>query len=804
MPSRSRRAARDLCLMVALVVACLALFTSVAFAAPSDPVMGIAELEAKLAASPTGTLQGYLKTVCRGFAIEKIPVEVQATTLGQQMGPDSMSTLILFEASGPQIDKYGGIVQGMSGSPVYVDDGGTDKLVGALSYGDYFTLGGTGLATPIEGMAKLEDDYAQPLLAPLSKPVMTEDGLKTRVLVSPDPSGIPQAEADGTLVAKPLASVFVGGIAQSSNAFKLLSARLETKGFNLVPMGIPTPTKSEFTTDFAGGSAVAGLAATGDLMYGGVGTTTYSNGNNVVAFGHPLFWEGETSLYLANAWVDGIWPSAYAPYKLASVGKTRGELTQDRGAGILGTISRTPTETVVTATAENVDDGTVASSTAHVSRHVMGSTRFEYEPIPMYAGYVAASRVLDVYMPDGSACTTTTVKVVGDGGDFEIVRVNRFDTARDIGLAVTSDIGTIVNELRAVNNNGLGHAEIVSVDVQSSISRKHNKAQIVDIEAPNGLKVGTNLVRVSLLKYGDPETQTVDVMLPIAAGTSLAGRLTATCADPYGIGAMGYSDDGQSFDFSTADRRLLPEAIEDLAAEPTNDMLQLEYVVGDAMPPDFQGDPADIPVAAKASAKVAEYLTGTVTKSTSAIDVELSATTLPYNGTLFVAGFVDGAESGTVKVYRKYNDETGETLVATAPIQSVQGDTFFEATISGSKKNFTLRFHFDGDSDTLASEAKASVKVAARVSLSASPASARYGTYVTLKAAIAPTMVTGNVVFQKLVSGRWVNLTTKPVSAGVASYKFKPAKGTTTYRARYLGGPTNVAAYSGSVRVVRR
>ena len=59
----------------------------------------------------------------------------------------------------------------MSGSPVYVDDGGA-KLVGAVSYGEYFTSNGLGLATPIEHMMALEDDFTiDPLSARLAKAV---------------------------------------------------------------------------------------------------------------------------------------------------------------------------------------------------------------------------------------------------------------------------------------------------------------------------------------------------------------------------------------------------------------------------------------------------------------------------------------------------------------------------------------------------------------------------------------------------------------------------------------------------------
>ena len=59
----------------------------------------------------------------------------------------------------------------MSGSPIYVVDDGVAKLIGALSYGHVFTLGGTGLATPIEYMAAIiEDAFPVGALAALRRP----------------------------------------------------------------------------------------------------------------------------------------------------------------------------------------------------------------------------------------------------------------------------------------------------------------------------------------------------------------------------------------------------------------------------------------------------------------------------------------------------------------------------------------------------------------------------------------------------------------------------------------------------------
>ena len=128
--------------LVAVAVLTLALAPAVP-AAPPGPTMDLTELGAALESGP---LDGYLLTTMSGTTPEPIPLQVQSLI------SYSDGTLIMFEAGGPVIDRIGGIAAGMSGSPVYVDVAGTDYLVGALSYGDIFTLGGTGLATPIEYM----------------------------------------------------------------------------------------------------------------------------------------------------------------------------------------------------------------------------------------------------------------------------------------------------------------------------------------------------------------------------------------------------------------------------------------------------------------------------------------------------------------------------------------------------------------------------------------------------------------------------------------------------------------------------
>ena len=124
---------------IALLLALVALSYSLAFASPETmPVDQI-----------TPGMRGIAKTVVSGTKIEEFGVEV----LGIMKGKGPSGDLILVRTYGDLIDRTGGIAQGMSGSPVYIDG----KLVGAIAYGWSLTDHKIGMVTPIADMLKLWD-----------------------------------------------------------------------------------------------------------------------------------------------------------------------------------------------------------------------------------------------------------------------------------------------------------------------------------------------------------------------------------------------------------------------------------------------------------------------------------------------------------------------------------------------------------------------------------------------------------------------------------------------------------------------
>ena len=120
----------------------------------AEPTISLARLEELLAASPLGPSPAPSRPSSKATTIVDIP----CTILGivPQAARDN-GPLIIFQASGPVIDEAGGIAAGMSGSPVYVNDGGRTGSWAPSPTAPYFTSNGLGLATPIERMTALED-----------------------------------------------------------------------------------------------------------------------------------------------------------------------------------------------------------------------------------------------------------------------------------------------------------------------------------------------------------------------------------------------------------------------------------------------------------------------------------------------------------------------------------------------------------------------------------------------------------------------------------------------------------------------
>ncbi|MEP6666758.1 MAG: SpoIVB peptidase S55 domain-containing protein, partial [Nocardioidaceae bacterium] len=210
-------------------------------------------------------------TVSSGTAPEPFAGEVLGTFKG---GIAAGVDMIMVRLTSPEIDRVGGIWQGMSGSPVYDEDG---NLVGAVSYG--LALGPSPVAgvTPAENMQDLLDNGPAALALPRrTADRIVADGAATRA----------QAEAGLTRLPLPLG---VSGMA-TSKRLRQAGRLLDLDDVRLFRAGASS--ESAPATEIVAGGNLAASVSYGDVTSAGVGTATAVCGDEVIAFGHPMLWSG--------------------------------------------------------------------------------------------------------------------------------------------------------------------------------------------------------------------------------------------------------------------------------------------------------------------------------------------------------------------------------------------------------------------------------------------------------------------------------------------------------------------------------
>ena len=517
-----------------------------AMAAPPSNIWDLTTLQTHL---DGGSVQGYFLTVLGGATeADQTPVAIPATIESIVPAETQDGALILFSATGATITDIGGIAAGMSGSPLYVGDPddpqpATDPLVGAVSYGDIFTTGGLGLATPIEYMIAIQTSHATAGTAAtpaaraesvtLARPVKTSSTSVRRVVVAASAAKARSIQAtSGTAVFAPLDVIEIGGLSARSRLFKQTASRLEAAGYQVVAApaaGAAGAYDPDWSTPLVAGGSLGTVYSVGDLWIGAAGTVTYVDGSTVMAYGHPLDWLGSSTAYLTNAWVSGIWHTSMEPYKLMAVAATQGMITQDRGSGVEGVVGTLPAETTVSASA--TFGGKTVLSASRVPQAVVNPVLF-YD-LPVYAAQVPIYRAIDAGLLGGSATTTSTV-VVNDGtSDYTVTINNVWDDPYDVTWETTNDIDAMLYTLTQ-NADGIAPATIKSVDFSTLLSAQRNEARIVTARVPGGLKIGANDVIVTLAEYGVKDLQTAHVTLTLPAGTPLGGGIEVYGAGYYG------------------------------------------------------------------------------------------------------------------------------------------------------------------------------------------------------------------------------------------------------------------------------
>jgi hypothetical protein len=277
-------------------------------------------------------LMGTAWTVFEGDKPEPMQVEILGVLRGAR-GPGQDMILARLHGAKPE---YTGVVEGMSGSPVYIGD----KLLGSLSYRiGVFSKEPIAGITPIEQMlevrnlpmeeAEAEDepqglegrkpqgDSGVPDEAPMQT---TFQAMETPLVMSgfhPQAIAFWQKQMQGTS----LETVAAGGMGGSSDS-------------DLKPSAAAAATLEP-------GSAVSMLMVRGDLEISATCTVTYVDPKQLLACGHPVLQAGEVSLPMTTADVVATLASPLNAFKIINTGATVGAFTEDRDSGIRGLLGAT-------------------------------------------------------------------------------------------------------------------------------------------------------------------------------------------------------------------------------------------------------------------------------------------------------------------------------------------------------------------------------------------------------------------------------------------------------------------------------
>ena len=210
--------------------------------------------------------------------------------------------MIIAQASGELIQKTGGILSGMSGSPIYING----KLIGALAATikdmDPYTF----LITPIESMLELwtlPDPKAQVNYFKTARVAEEENKSDEPEQESKDDSTVETVEEiEDAAQVEEVDALYISGF--DASGIKFLQRELGLK--NLQASSITKPERGiQLDATLEPGSAVGVAIIYGDFSLGATGTVTAVDGKRLLAFGHSFTHSGNVNYFMTDASVIG-------------------------------------------------------------------------------------------------------------------------------------------------------------------------------------------------------------------------------------------------------------------------------------------------------------------------------------------------------------------------------------------------------------------------------------------------------------------------------------------------------------------
>ena len=458
------------------------LFSALAFGQPR--IMPLKEVKAGM--------RGIGKTVFADSRVEDFPVEILGVM--ENLGPKQ--SIILARLGGPQVERTG-VMQGMSGSPIYIDG----RLVGAVALAFPFAK------EPIAGVRPIEE-----MLDVTRDPERSPE--RTQVAFGRD------SQSKLLEISTPLS---LGGFTRG--AFDRFAPELRTLG--LEPMqgalgggGAATATgKMGDPKALQPGSMISVLLMTGDMAVSADGTVTAIDQNRIYAFGHRFLLAGGMTMPFARADVLTLLPNLNTSFKISSSRELMGVINQDRNAAIAGVfgeraqmvplsikVKGAGMKTPKTYKMEFVSERTLAPLLAQMA---------------IYSALEGTERVLG----PGSI----TVRGVMELDGAPPVRLDNVYSADSQAIAQAAVYTTI--PLSYLSMSGLEGIKPKSISLEFETSDKRNQLQLDQVWPSNReIRPGETL-ELNISLTGENGTEVVKkIKYPVPVGAPL-GMLNVTVSD---------------------------------------------------------------------------------------------------------------------------------------------------------------------------------------------------------------------------------------------------------------------------------
>ena len=467
-------------------------------------------------------MEGFGKTMIGGDQIRLFQIRI----VGIVDNPGEFNDYILVRSSGDLIREAGGYAQGMSGSPIYIDN----RLIGAFFAAFLYdeSPNPIGLVRPIETMLQLVEPIqktveAQSPISRLPEPreeplpleqalpsVQLEDGSIRRVQFVSRPPGEAERRADTLYAVRTGTPLWVSGLTGralewlktgvDATLFERYASGLlpispsmrpqgmrdfmeelqtgfeERFGSSIYPFAATTAQFGEFDEEFEPGRPMAALLTNGDITLGGVCTTSYidSEVGVLLACGHQLFLTGDSELFLAKARVIDTVNSGPISFVLPQVDRFEilGTILQDRMQAIGAALDRLPKSVRLTARIQDVTTGTVQDLTVNLA------DTSTFVPFLVFASLLQGVDITLNRIGKGTMRVEYTIR--GAKMPQRLVRSDVFTSFSDIALFGPLQVAQIVFLLA---QNEFADPELERIDVDILVMEPVRLLQIQSIEA---------------------------------------------------------------------------------------------------------------------------------------------------------------------------------------------------------------------------------------------------------------------------------------------------------------------------------